>query len=476
MKLFVIFIIPALLAALLAFPAWPGSFWPYLLFNSGMLLMAALVFAAPLSYAYGFFSAFLFLGFWVKLILHLLAGITLIEPTGLFDWAPGMWDSTARAVAAAAFGVAIARALQLALVHGRGKQPQSWKLVAPHFYVRFRRGLWVLSVAAVVVLSFVNFYAAFYQIGVNPRIVLPFKLNIPIAWLITWGLALGVACLVHWEMRLHPRRGISVLSVAFLEAAATGISSISRFSGLFHSFAFLVAWFDARKLFGAKPGKKELLSLLVFFILVNVFILAAVQVIRIDIYIPVSQKEVERVLDQQPAEENRRSFIDGHIQQYMDDKVRQLQIMLFSRWVGLEAIMAVAAHPDKGRKLLIDALLEDPKRGVDSIYQKIAHASYGKSEEFTFLTLATAPAVLYYSGSLIVVLGGMIFLAFLLLVTERIVCQTIGNPFVASLAGVAMAYNVVQMTFPYLTAIFFLQLWSTLAVIALMERLGSGKE
>lgn len=467
------FLVVTIAFAFTSFSAWPGSTWPFLAFHCGMIGMVALALVGPVSYAYGFLAAFLFLGFWGKLVAHLLAGLPFIEPTGLFDGSPAAWDSAMLVAAAAALGVASARAIQLVFLSRRTVASPIQVRPAPGFYVCYRKPMWILALLAVLALNLWNVEAAFYQIGVNPRLVLPAHLNVAIAWLINWGFALGVACLVHWEIRCRPQNASIALLGAFVEAAAASISSLSRSAYLFHALAGLLAWFEVRRRWVARAGWQMLAWVIVAFALGFAATLVIVQTLRADRYFAdINDLRISQNYEANKSVGKEMFSTQTERQLYLKGMLMQIPFLVVNRWVGLEAVLAVSAHTEKGPALFSAAIREDPKRGVDSIFQRIAGSGYERSVRFTFLTLAGAPALLYYSGSLAVVISGMLLLTALLLATDALARRWTGNPFVVSLAGISMAYTVTQVTFPYLAAIFFLQLLCTLAVIALLERAG----
>jgi hypothetical protein len=116
------------------------------------------------------------------------------------------------------------------------------------------------------------------------------------------------------------------------------------------------------------------------------------------------------------------------------------------RWIGLEGIMAVQSYPEKNRQLLWQALNEKPETGKPDIYQAISNSIYMKSDgaKFRFATLPGAAAFLYYSGSLLIVLLGMVFFSFAVLSIEFVIDALTANPILCSLYGAVMASNVAQ--------------------------------
>ena len=71
---------------------YEGSFYIYSLFSlvfCGLLVYA--IFKGH-SLGYKFLAIFLWLGFWLKLVAHLLLAYGYREPVGLFDYAAKSWD------------------------------------------------------------------------------------------------------------------------------------------------------------------------------------------------------------------------------------------------------------------------------------------------------------------------------------------------------------------------------------------------
>ncbi len=438
---------------------WPGAAWPLLTFHGAMITMLAFVFIGPVSYAYGFLATFMFLGFWCKLVVHFILGLSFVEPIGSFDESPVAWDAAVLAAAAAALGVCAARGTQILLGSRQTIESSRLERLVPALYIGHRRLLWSVTLIAVAALNLWNAEAAFYQIGVNPRLILPARLNIVLAWLINWGFALWIACLSHWEIRTRKGAGMAVLMGVIAEALMVSISTLSRSAYLFHALPSMLAWVLEQKNWRVPLRHAALMAaVLVLGLAVS---LVAVQTLRTESYLAMPP---ETSFSGKSTSETAAAARAG--------MVNQIAFLFIHRWIGLEGVLAVSAYPDKGLQLLEEGVLENPKLGVDTLFQRIAETNYVALKDFTFLTLAGASAVLYYSGSTIIVLVGMALLASLLLLTEVLVRRTTNNPFVAAVAGIAMAYTVTQLTFPYLAAVFFVELWFTLAAIALLERVG----
>ncbi len=417
--------------------------------------MLGLVFVRPFSYAYGFFAFFFFLGFWGKFIAHITLGNPFIEPTGSFDGSILHWDAALSASAAASAGVATARVAHLAYLRRKGGKDKE-SLAIPSLYINYRKSLWVLTFIAILIVAIWNRSAAIYQIGVNPKVVLPLHLNVLFGWLINWGFALWLACLVHWELKFASKNTWAMVIVMLFEAAAMGISSLSRSAYVFHGLAGLAPWANAMR--------RRLLFLISWgvapYLLGLAVTLYVVQMQRSEVYLATPAFQAVKV--------------DGKLTASAAAKkgmLIQVPYLFLNRWVGLEGILAVASYPSKDFQLFKSALRENPKAGVDSIFQRIAGSNYGHSEEFTFLTLAGAASIFYYSNSYAVVFVGMTLVALLILLVEITTNRLTQNPYVLSVSGIAMAYTVTQTTYPYLSAIFFLELICTIVAVAIVARI-----
>src|SRR5207248_2910292 len=70
----------AFATAVFAWLGYRGSGAVFIEFNACFALLAALVLPRPRAYVYTFLVAFLFLGFWFKVIFHAIAAVPFVEP------------------------------------------------------------------------------------------------------------------------------------------------------------------------------------------------------------------------------------------------------------------------------------------------------------------------------------------------------------------------------------------------------------
>lgn len=457
-------------AAGLALAQYPGSTVPFVAFNAAFIGLLALALPRPRLYVYTFLALFLFLGFWGKLWVHFALGFPFVEPTGAFDGAGASWDRALWIGATGAAGFALARAVQL-VFH---RSHQVVELIGsdtrpvPQWFVEHRRAVWIATGAAVAGLNVWNVGAAFYQIGVNPRLVLPLGLNVPIAWFINVGFGLLVAVLVHWELRSRPRNAATALLAPVAEAIACSGSTLSRSAYVLHAGPYVLAAIERHRELSALVVRGRRAALAGALVLGFGVSLVLVQALRASLYFapapPPALNAAAPAQLQTPAPEVRAAR-----ESYFVQLMRQVPFLMVHRWVGLEGVLAVSAYSRTSIGLLREAMLENPNEGANSLYQRIARSFYADSDRFTFLTLPGTIGVLAYSGSLMVVLLGAALIAAAAIGTEVAAARGTGNPFLLAVAGAAMANVVSNLNFPYLAAIFLAQLWVALAAIRLLH-------
>ncbi|MDP9223529.1 MAG: hypothetical protein M3P18_06675 [Actinomycetota bacterium] len=438
---------------------------------NGMMLVLAL--PRPRLYGYAFLALFLFLGFGNKVLAFWTLGIALEEPTGGFDGSGQAWDAAILPSIAAAIALVTVRLVHLRLAPARIDLPQPM-VSPPTWYLSSR--VWVMSasVALVVALNALNLVEAFYQIGLKPRLILPANLNVAVSWLLTNGMALWIAMLVGWELAIRASRPGMTLLLPLIEAMVA-VSLLSRASFLFRALSYVSVAANHGSQLVRILGRQWIALLVAATLAGFIFSLAAVSVLRTVSYPP-------RVLPPESVTTNPEPIapivepIAPILEAPMAELSRsalpvlgELKGMLVGRWIGIEGAMAVASYPGRDITLFARSLIENPASGQDSLYQHVAGSPYATSGQFVFLTTPGVVAVLYYSGSLIVVFIGVVSLGGLLILAEMAAARFVRNAFVVSLAMLSVANGMAQMTFPYLFIVLCVQEFVTLGTLAVVN-------
>lgn len=157
--------------------------------------------------------------------------------------------------------------------------------------------------------------------------------------------------------------------------------------------------------------------------------------------------------------------VSGHRLTHLVHELRSLVVM---RWVGLEGVMTTAAEPEQlGGTLLWAGLKEDPAAGTNAIYQRMSGDRYRNVDYFTFLTLPGPVGIASYSGSPTTIFSLVFLLVLAGHALEWLTASLTKNLAATSVAGVSLAYLVVQMGFPWTLFIYALELALAVTAIAL---------
>jgi hypothetical protein len=474
-----------------AYRSYPGSFVSFVQFDASFMVMLALALPRPRSYTYGFFAIMLFLGFWPKLMLHMLFDLPFLEATGSFTGEPEAWNRALQVASVAAIGVSAARALHLLLASRTRFRFAATSVSVPSWYLRSRRKLWIASAVGAVLINILNFQFAFYQVGVNPRLVLPHHLNVPVSWLVNIGFGLWFAVLIHWELARNPENLVKALLVPMLEGLVSATFALSRSIYLLHTLPYFVVFASKWKRYGKDLRGRRSSALLVCWALCFVASLIFVSLLRIKIflfdYVPTlldlsSQTEIMEMSEiARPS--NVYAFASDtlaskavpsseSISDYIVPMMYQTSRLFLNRWIGLEGVLAVSSYSGLGAELFFEGLMP-PAEGALSVYQVISQSGYQPSERFTFGSLPGIVGVLAYSGSCIVILIGTLVVTLLMMGTEFLALRFTGNRLFMSILAIGMANVACQIQFPYLSAVFVLQLWCAIAFVWLLSACGA---
>ncbi len=465
-----------------AAPFYAGTLAPYLLFQTACVLFAAAAFLRPVSYGFYALAIFFLLGFWLKLVGASFGADVLIEPLGDFTGSPESWD---RGVLLAAAGLTGATLPRLLLhVRSRVAGEECDELRVPAWFARARTAVWGLTGMLLAAGTLANWKFRFYAVGLQELVILPFPFNAALAWWYTVGVGIWLAALLEWERRLNGNLRFSRwLLIPLAEAVVGTVVMLSRGFFLMKTLPYVLALGQTRIRRRLHVRPAALAALLVMMIGGFALSLAAVSWLRVTIY-PVSSGSVSmpettpteprppvRPSGRAGAGEFERASRPSATE--MREQMAELGRMVIGRWIGLEGVLVLSVVPGHGANLFRTGLVENPSVGNSALYQQLSRAPYSARDGFIFLTVPGVVAVLAYSGSYVIVLLGMMLVTSLLLATEAVSRRLFQNEFLCAVVGVAMANALAQMNFPYLTMVFFLELWGTLIVLWLLSVAGT---
>jgi hypothetical protein len=364
----------------------------------------------------------------------------------------------------------------------------------PVWYRNHSRLIWYGAVVVFLATAWLNWHFDIWQIGVGNRRLLPFHLNVAAAWWFSMAAGMTLAVLVEFERRTSGLRRFGMwVWVPVAEAAASSTTVLSRGLFVMRMLPYYLVAADDRLRKGALFPARRLAAFVVVTAVGLAVCLASVSWLRLTTYpsarlasdVPVvilggQAVEPPRLPQAKkgsgaPAAASNQAkpavvITTGEApsRRHIDLAVREVAGLFVTRWIGLEGVMASATYPDRGMALFYDAVREDPKRGAESIYQRVAGNPYPKIQGFTFLTLPGAMAVLGYSNSLVVVTLGMLALTAFVIGIDIFARRLLDNRFLSATIGVGMANVIVQMNFPYIAAVFMLELFVSIVALWLL--------
>lgn len=413
----------------------------YCVFSLCFLTLLATSLIDVRTYSYTFLAIFLWLGFWVKLNLHLIFNYPYHEATGFFFRANHSYDQILIISSMGCLGILLARFFFQFL--------NCKSIFIKTIYIPIKKNnllLDVLIFSTMILLPLLNIKLQLFQIGLVPKTILIWPFNALFAWVLNFGFIITINILFWREIQQKNTKRLILLYMFILtEATLFSISIISRILYILHVVPIITVFiFNNEKFkFLNKKIIVCLLSLTVMFFLVS---LKEVTTLRSHFY--VSQNEVS--LSKEPINEEA-SDIDPLDKNFYPPPVLQKTItqvfflLVVDRWLGLEGVMAVGSYPHKNMELLTTSLFHKPRLGEVDIYQHISKSQYRqKTSNFIFGTLPGIIAFLFYSGYGFIVFLGMLFITFLMMCSEISVYYLTKNNFLCSIFGMSLAYTLEQ--------------------------------
>lgn len=470
------FAIAVLSAAIVAArSSYAGTTAPFFAFNAAFLFLITLIFPRPRSYAFGCFAVLLALGFWFKFLVHRIVGYPFVEPIGDFVDRGEAWDRVLLWSAVAALGAAAPRCVQL-IVSQLRRSDEAVSVTAdrepPAWFVERRVVIWTATLIMLVAAALINTHESIYRIGIETQTRLPRPLPLVIAWIVNLGGGLAMATLLHWDRRLTSQSSLMVWSAVIVEAIVASASAISRALYLLRLVPYLFATVGQVRMKLSRRLGAVVMMLAGFGVSISL-----VTAQRMNDYLEATKfSDVETERDPmaiatprsapQPARPRHIVAVDRA--SYMFGYIRQTVMLTSDRWIGLEGVMAVSAHSDLGSDMLRLAVVDDPRRGYDTLFQRTARSPYLKLatlDRYTFLTLPGITGICAYGGSGWYIFGGLLIVTAMMMGIETLCLRLTGNPYLTALVALNLAYVVHQMNFPYLTFVYACEL--VLSVLAI---------
>jgi hypothetical protein len=410
---------------------WPGSFHTYALMTfSFWVLLAVGIRHLSVNVGFALLAILLWVGYWLKLSIHLLNEIPWVEPIGRFEFSVREWNSVAIVSAVGALAFAFVGSLgRLPLDRGQVEKMKIKIMWTPG--IRGFAYLFVVSATIAVVL--LNEIYGLSHNGLRSAADLVWPLQGLFSWMFVIGIALPILVVCY----LDANSGYSMMlaTLVFTGAVALlGMSQYSRGIAALQILPLLVSLLLWRRYIVGLNNRRMIAIIVVMFLGIAVSIVGG-QGRRVQ-----TQPVYTSIQVDAPAQ------ADTIIKETIHGLPKLLSRLLIDRWVGLEGVMAVVSYPDKGMGFFKKSLMERrTKDNVDTYTGVVSQSGFYDTSKYHFATIPGAFAFLYYSSSLTIVFLGSMLLGAIVIATEWLIRQTTGNIFLSTQVGFFSAMLVLQL-------------------------------
>lgn len=411
----------------------------YLVFAGLNTIVVRSILWKNFSVSYAFLSAFVVLGNWLKVTVHAYFDYPFVEPVGSFAGEASTWEQYYHFATTNLLAMLVARTLMSwarnvrsvptpQLVKGRSVHPNTWLLIiicASIFYA-------------------INSLAGFFVTGVEPTVVLPASLNAVFAFIALIGLAVFTAWKLSDELNAKGRLGNLAMVCLLTQSIVASLSLASRAAVVMHVVPVLLVLLNEQR-----SNRNEVFPLR---IVVGSSIALVLSLIGVSLY---------RINTYYGAE----TFDPVLIESFVNESL----LLFVDRWVGLESTLAAVSSGISSYATFVSMLLEDPRAGVDGIYQLAANSNYRYTVGRAYLTLPGVFAILAFSGSLVLTFIGTLFCVWIARIIEAVAAYVSGRRgFVVAVCSAGVTNSLVQMSYPKLLLPFLFFLVVTLFILRLV--------
>ena len=413
---------------------YTGSSLIYILFSAVFLCLLVDGLFRRISLAYTFLIIFLWLGFWLKLVVHLCLDYQYLEPIGYFNNTPEEWDSvlTVSTVGAAAVMTTKILLSKYESKHAWGEMAADFH--APSWYSVLRPWLWSFALIFIIFIAIINSLYGIAQLGPVP-LLLPWPLTGLMAWLLSFGIVAMVLSLVSWDHAIGRGWGMGLFGVIF-EGFISSVSSMSRATYIFHTLPYMIVLY-VKRLSLERTRLRTKVAIFSVWILIFIFSLSFVTLSRHS-DILTSKGSSDKTIAVNEVNVNTIVSVSGSI-------FNRVSHLVVDRWIGIEGVMATVAYPTKNIELFKYALQERRIREKSDIFtSEISQSGFTDSDakEYQYASIPGAIAFFYYTGSLWWVFVGMVVLSFLMMVSERVVYVLTKNMYLCAFWSMNIAQTV----------------------------------
>lgn len=426
--------------------------WMHLALAASVITMLIAALMRPFSWFFLSLTLFFFLGVWLKVSLHSIFNYTYVEPIGNFNSSNEQWDefyyvAIGISLALVVSKIAIGSLMPLISKTDSGGKLSSYPsmstgLPAP---VTFRE--WAVIVGAGILLYWTNSVYSLFVIGVNAGLELPLSLNAPFSFMVLIGYVIVLSVYIERDCVERRCLSTSAVIVVIITVLLSSISMASRAVVLIHVVPIIVGILSLSKkgLIDNSATAKRIIIVMGLVVVIPI----AVTLCRAQLYPDYYAGETE----------------------YGERMLRENLLLPLDRWIGAESIMVAVGEMSKSPEVFVSLLSENPREGVNSIYQVASGRPYAYLDSHTFLTLPGYYGIVALSGSMFVVCISVFMIGILGMLLEELYRFFLsGMTIPLAVAALSLANAFAQMSFPWLLIPFVLQMTALLSLIWIFRK------
>jgi uncharacterized membrane protein len=388
-----------------------------------------------------YLSALLFLGFWLKIIAsQLFFGGMLFEPVGYFDYSPSSYDEVLLVsyLGASGFicaGYLMANKLKIYGVSNYLSNGLTLKLTNRYYLIA-----WILLLMVCIGAIYVNAHFGIYHRGSKVNDLLPAYIQNGIKWMLVMGFDLMALALLNIALNSKDTRLFVWIFLVLFVDFLCNISLLSRGFPV-SGGAILFALFSLHIHQGRVKLYKVFALPIIAFCVFSIASVSTVNFFRSSIY--------EGITNEQNFKQNYANVGKNTAYGFNFPSTNRHLQFLVGRWVGLEGVAAISAHPDQGWPLFVRALKEVKSYDGASFYDSIIVAkdsAYANISEKNYYAI-TLPGLIgfsYYAGSYWLVFIATFLLGSFGIFAELIFLRVTTYPLVAAFTSFLLAYRYVS--------------------------------
>ena len=383
-----------------------------------------------------FFSLLIWLGFWFKFTVQIsFLDYQFPEGVGTFDFDKKSFDDVLVISSFCCLSYLFARIIKLSFIKDYKQNIEISLENFKYIYSKYRNKIIFFSIIFILFFCLSNYFAGFYQKGIVQNI-LPYKLNYLFNWFLNFGFTSFFAFIIFFEYSNRLKNKIDPMYLGLIECFISSFSQLSR-GMIFNGLSLIIGLLKTEFLKKNKINFKK--YFFYFFSLILLFIISVYSVNIIRASKGYNMAEVKKFIEIEPKKS------ESLIVRKFTKETNQIIFLISGRWVGIEGLMSIYAHNEKGMSLFLESLREEFNFSNSFYENKIKKNVHIYNDKNTLYTVYTPGlfGYLYYTGSYVFLFFSIVMVVWLCYLIEYLARKlSYNNLIFSSLIGNVLAYRL----------------------------------